>query len=260
MYEFLITIVFFIDNCQIKVSELSKMFNLNESDPFTSESNFSLLNETDWNLLFETKNDSVSLYFTLSVSFILGLINLLTVIGNLFVIATIWCDRNLHMVQNYLVVSLAVADLMVACLVMPLSAVNEANGGQWTLGPLLCDIWISVDVLCCTASILHLFAIAVDRYWTVTHVNYVHSRRALKIFLFIIIIWTISLIISIAPILGWKDPEFEFRLQVQKICLISQDTGYQIVATFASFFGPIIVVLILYWKIFKVSLIIFFII
>lgn len=33
----------------------------------------------------------------------------------------------------------------------------------WILGPDLCDIWTSCDVLCCTASILHLVAIATDR-------------------------------------------------------------------------------------------------
>lgn len=35
---------------------------------------------------------------------------------------------------------------------------------EWALGPELCDMWTSSDVLCCTASILHLVAIALDRY------------------------------------------------------------------------------------------------
>lgn len=60
------------------------------------------------------------------------------------------------------ILSLAVADLLVACLVMPLSAVYEISR-EWKLGPELCDMWTSSDVLCCTASILHLVAIALDR-------------------------------------------------------------------------------------------------
>lgn len=71
-------------------------------------------------------------------------------------------ERNLHSVANYLILSLAVADLLVACLVMPLAAVYDVSQ-EWTLGPELCDMWTSSDVLCCTASILHLVAIAIDR-------------------------------------------------------------------------------------------------
>ncbi|XP_026470262.1 5-hydroxytryptamine receptor-like, partial [Ctenocephalides felis] len=58
-------------------------------------------------------------------SVVLGLMILITVIGNVFVIAAIILERNLQNVANYLVASLAVADLMVACLVMPLGAVYE---------------------------------------------------------------------------------------------------------------------------------------
>lgn len=47
--------------------------------------------------------------------------------GNVFVIAAILLERHLHSVANYLIVSLAVADLLVACLVMPLGAVYEVN-------------------------------------------------------------------------------------------------------------------------------------
>lgn len=83
--------------------------------------------------------------------------------GNVFVIAAILLERHLQNVANYLILSLAVADLLVACLVMPLGAVYEVSQ-QWTLGPELCDMWTSSDVLCCTASILHLVAIALDRW------------------------------------------------------------------------------------------------
>lgn len=47
--------------------------------------------------------------------------------GNVFVIAAIILERNLQNVANYLVASLAVADLFVACLVMPLGAVYEVS-------------------------------------------------------------------------------------------------------------------------------------
>ena len=104
--------------------------------------------------------DSKVLVITVIFGTLLAIVILCTVIGNVFVIAAILLERNLKNVGNYLVFSLAVADLMVACLVMPLGAVYVVSG-QWNLGAGLCDVWTIADVLCCTASILHLLAIAV---------------------------------------------------------------------------------------------------
>ena len=98
------------------------------------------------------------------IAIILALVILATVIGNLLVIAAILCERHLRSVGNYLVFSLAFADLMVACLVMPFGAIIVVTG-KWTLGANLCDLWTVADVLCCTASILHLLAIALVCYF-----------------------------------------------------------------------------------------------
>lgn len=65
-------------------------------------------------------------------------------------------------------------------------------------------------------------------------------------------VWTVAGIVSIAPLFGWKDPEFNIRIEQEKRCMVSQDVGYQIFATFATFYGPLIFILVLYWKIFKV--------
>ena len=97
-----------------------------------------MLLEIDWNcsgnvincttLNGTERNDNLSdLIFYVTTSVILGLIILITIIGNVFVIAAILLDRNLQHVANYLIISLAVADLMVACLVMPLGAVYEVS-------------------------------------------------------------------------------------------------------------------------------------
>ena len=97
-------------------------------------------------------------------------------------------ERNLRTVANYLIASLAVADLLVAALVMPLAAVNEVSS-RWFLGAALCDAWTSFDVLCCTSSILHLVAISLDRYWAVTRVDYIHHRSATRILLMVALSW-----------------------------------------------------------------------
>lgn len=188
----------------------------------------------------------------ISLAFVLGVLILCTVIGNFFVIIAILMEKNLRTVSNYLVLSLAIADLMVACMVMPFGAVYIVAGG-WNMGSELCDLWTSADVLCCTASILHLLAIAIDRYWAVTNLNYIHNRSSKRIVSLIVAIWTIAVGISIAPILGMKDPDYDRRLSVDKKCLISQNVIYQVLATFATFYGPLVFILLLYWRIYQVS-------
>ncbi|XP_060654514.1 5-hydroxytryptamine receptor 2B isoform X1 [Drosophila nasuta] len=187
----------------------------------------------------------------ITMTVVLGLMILVTVIGNVFVIAAIILERNLQNVANYLVASLAVADLFVACLVMPLGAVYEISNG-WILGPELCDIWTSCDVLCCTASILHLVAIAADRYWTVTNIDYNNLRTPKRVFLMIFCVWFAALIVSLAPQFGWKDPDYMSRIEEQQ-CMVSQDVAYQIFATCCTFYVPLLVILFLYWKIYLIA-------
>ncbi|XP_022901391.1 5-hydroxytryptamine receptor-like [Onthophagus taurus] len=200
-----------------------------------------------------TTNSEVTaeLVTMIATGVVLGLLILATVIGNVFVIAAILLERNLQNVANYLILSLAVADLLVACLVMPLGAVYEVSN-EWMLGPELCDMWTSSDVLCCTASILHLVAIALDRYWAVTNIDYIHQRTSKRIGTMIVIIWCVSFLVCIAPLLGWKDPQWSVRIQDRK-CIVSQDIGYQIFATSSSFYLPLLVILVLYWRIFQTA-------
>ena len=72
-------------------------------------------------------------------------------------------EDSLRTVSNYFICSLAIADMMVALLVMPFAIYVEVVGGMWYLGSTLCDAWIFIDVIACTASILNLTAISVDR-------------------------------------------------------------------------------------------------
>lgn len=65
------------------------------------------------------------------------------------------------------IVSLAISDLIVGLFVMPMSAVYVFTV-QWDFGVGLCQLWIAVDYTASTASILNLFVLSLDRYWSVT--------------------------------------------------------------------------------------------
>jgi 5-hydroxytryptamine receptor 7 len=91
-----------------------------------------------------------------------GLIVIGTIVGNVLVCTAVAIVRRLRTPSNLLIVSLAVSDLLVAVLVMPLAAAYETTG-SWEHGQPVCDMWTSLDVMLCTASILNLCAISIDR-------------------------------------------------------------------------------------------------
>lgn len=94
---------------------------------------------------------------------ILALITLLTIAGNCLVIISVCFVKKLRQPSNYLIVSLAMADLSVAVAVMPFVSVTDLIGGRWIFGHFFCNVFIAMDVMCCTASIMTLCVISIDR-------------------------------------------------------------------------------------------------
>ncbi|XP_041926798.1 5-hydroxytryptamine (serotonin) receptor 1A a [Alosa sapidissima] len=203
----------------------------------------------DWNNQ-TTELSEVALSYQIVTSSLLGLLILSSIFGNSCVIAAIALERSLQNVANYLIGSLAVTDLMVSVLVLPMAALYQVLN-KWTLGQLMCDIFISLDVLCCTSSILHLCAIALDRYWAITDpIDYVNKRTPRRAVILICLTWVVGFSISIPPMLGWRTAEDRANPDA---CTISQDPGYTIYSTFGAFYIPLILMLVLYGKIFKAA-------
>ncbi|XP_074091069.1 5-hydroxytryptamine receptor 5B-like [Macrotis lagotis] len=190
--------------------------------------------------------------FTVLILTLLVILIVATFLWNLLVLATILRVRAFHRVPHNLVASTAVSDVLVAALVMPLSLVSEVSTGkQWRLGRALCHVWISFDVLCCTASIWNVAAIALDRYWTITrHIQYTLRTRSRASNLMIVLTWALSALIAFAPLLfGWGEVYSEELLR----CQVSQEPSYAVFSTCGAFYVPLGVVLFVYWKIYRAA-------
>uniref|UniRef100_W5KEX7 G-protein coupled receptors family 1 profile domain-containing protein n=1 Tax=Astyanax mexicanus TaxID=7994 RepID=W5KEX7_ASTMX len=183
-------------------------------------------------------------------SLLLGALILMSIVGNACVIAAIALERSLQTINNYLIGSLAVTDLLVSVLVLPMAALYQVLQ-RWTLGQVACDLFIALDVLCCTSSILHLCAIALDRYWAITDpVAYMTRRTLCRAATLISLTWLVGFSISIPPMLGWRTPEDRAN---PLECTISQDPGYTIFSTFGAFYIPLALMLVLYGRIFRAA-------
>lgn len=193
--------------------------------------------------------------YRIVVGVILGHVIFFTILGNSLVVSAVVCFRRLRSVTNYFVVSLAIADLTVAVFVMPYSLLFEIYG-EWRFGWVFCYFWISCDVTCCTASILHLCVISLDRYLAITGPLSYHRRMSkLRAMAMIISVWICSVAISFLPIfLGWFADHSQVQLYADTTdCGLYVNKVYAVISSATSFYIPLLVMLCVYFKIFRIA-------
>lgn len=185
-----------------------------------------------------------------SIAALVSFLILFTVVGNILVVIAVLTSRALKAPQNLFLVSLATADILVATLVMPFSLANELMG-YWYFGKVWCGIYLALDVLFCTSSIVHLCAISLDRYWSVTQaVEYNLKRTPKRVKCIILIVWLISAFISSPPLIS-IDSNSEISSQPQ--CELNDDTWYILSSSIASFFAPCLIMVLVYIRIYQVA-------
>lgn len=176
---------------------------------------------------------------------VVTVIILVTIVGNVLVVVAVFTSRALRAPQNLFLVSLASADILVATLVIPFSLANEVMG-YWYFGTTWCAFYLALDVLFCTSSIVHLCAISLDRYWSVTKaVSYNLKRTPKRIKSMIAVVWIISAVISFPPLIMTEHNEHE--------CLLNNETWYILSSCLVSFFAPGVIMILVYCKIYRVA-------
>ncbi|VDI47615.1 Hypothetical predicted protein, partial [Mytilus galloprovincialis] len=170
--------------------------------------------------------------------------------GNLLVVVAIATDRQLKTIQNWFIASLAVADLSLGLVIMPFSLANELMR-YWYFGPVWCDLWKAIDVLLCTASILSICLISLDRYWSITRaLQYSRQRTPKRAALMISAVWVLSAIVCVPPLIGWKNP---LPVSEYPLCLLSSEIGYVISSSMGSFYIPAVIMVFVYFKIYQAA-------
>uniref|UniRef100_A0A8C5MA74 Adrenoceptor alpha 1B n=1 Tax=Leptobrachium leishanense TaxID=445787 RepID=A0A8C5MA74_9ANUR len=183
------------------------------------------------------------------LGFTLGAFICIAIVGNIMVILSVVTNRQLRIPTNYLIVNLAIADLLLSTTVLPFSATFEI-ANYWVFGRIFCDMWAAMDVLCCTASIFSLCAISIDRYigvrYSLRYPTIVTRKRTL---LALVCVWILSIVISIGPLLGWKQQ----APNDEGACDITTELFYAIFSSLGSFYIPLIVILVMYCRVYVVA-------
>ncbi|KAF5404097.1 hypothetical protein PHET_02469 [Paragonimus heterotremus] len=181
------------------------------------------------------------------------LVLLFILVGNSLVVLSIFTYQPLQQLQNVLIVSLATSDLAVGLFVLPLKIGTHVADGRWIFGFYLCTFYVTSDVFFCTASILNLCAVALDRYWTIRYpISYARQRTMLSLSGMISIVYLLSAVIVLPPIFGWAPPIYE-HIDAVYSCEMNRQLSYVIFSAFGSFFIPAILILFVYVQLFRLT-------
>ncbi|XP_029902656.1 trace amine-associated receptor 1-like [Myripristis murdjan] len=157
-------------------------------------------------------------------SFILGSLSVFTTCGNLLIIISIIYFKQLHTPTNYLILSLAMSDLLVGALVLPLVIVFSVSS-CWYLGDFI------------------------YRYYAVCHpLRYKSKINVCAAVMMILVCWGVSAMVGIGVIImGLKEGKCEGR------CLSFNIDISGIIGCILSFYLPAVIMLSIYLKIFLVA-------
>ncbi|XP_022918006.1 octopamine receptor beta-1R-like [Onthophagus taurus] len=174
--------------------------------------------------------------------------------GNLLVIVSVMRHRKLRVITNYFVVSLALADMLVAIWAMCFNFSVEVTGGVWLFGYFMCDVWNSLDVYFSTASILHLCCISVDRYYAIVQpLDYPLIMTTTRLAIMLSIVWCSPALVSFLPIfMEWytTDVQLAFRKKNPQVCTFTVNRTYSVISSSVSFWVPGMVMILMYYKIY----------
>ncbi|KAL7374484.1 hypothetical protein ABVT39_001638 [Epinephelus coioides] len=168
----------------------------------------------------------------------------LTIGGNILVILAVSLEKKLQNATNFFLRSLAVADMLVGILVMPISLINILYDYAWPLPSALCPIWIYLDVLFSTASIMHLCAISLDRYVAIRNpIEHSRFNSRTKAMMKIAAVWTISIGVSMPiPVIGLHN---EDKVFVNGSCVLNEER-FMLIGSFVAFFIPLVIMVVTY--------------
>ncbi|XP_057553461.1 melatonin receptor type 1A [Hippopotamus amphibius kiboko] len=169
------------------------------------------------------------------------------ILGNLLVILSVYRNKKLRNAGNIFVVSLAVADLLVAVYPYPLALTSIFNNG-WSLGYLHCQISGFLMGLSVIGSVFNITGIAINRYCYICHsLQYDRLYSNKNSLCYVFLIWMLTLV-AIVPNLCIGTLRYDPRIYS---CTFTQSisSAYTIAVVVFHFMVPMVIVIFCYLRI-----------
>ena len=188
-------------------------------------------------------------------SFIFLILNIAAFVGNLLVCLAIYRNPSLRTVTNNFILSLALTDLLMAVVVMPVYTVSSLLD-RWIGGEVFSQIICCCLLLAGYTSILHVALLAINRYFRVVRPQMyrnIYSKKSSA--MMAVVTWVVTVVlVSSYPLLGVRYEVSESNPTISKLSFGNAVSHIYIYAIFlASLYRivPVFVIVICYVKIFK---------
>ncbi|XP_035678372.1 histamine H3 receptor-like [Branchiostoma floridae] len=147
---------------------------------------------------------ALSLEVTVLLAVLISIAALLTIAGNVLVIVSFILVKELRISSNYFILNLAITDFVIGVFAMPVYAPYLLSG-VWKLGETFCTIWLVIDYVDGSASVLSITLISLDRYLLVTKAIKHRAQRSLKkTVIMMVSVWIIAFLLYGPAILIWR--------------------------------------------------------
>ncbi|XP_064831661.1 trace amine-associated receptor 13c-like [Oncorhynchus masou masou] len=193
---------------------------------------------------------STSIYITLYIFF--SLISAVTVFLNLLVIISISHFKQLHTPTNLLILSLAVSDLLVGLIVIPVVTVALLES-CWGFGEYFCVFHVYITFLCTSLSLGNLVLISIDRYVAVCDPLLYHSKiTTTRMMCCIFITWCCCIIYRAAIVNSFVNVQVPSRC-LKECFIVDGIISFNIIYIVITMVVPCSIIITLYMNIFVVA-------
>ena len=187
---------------------------------------------------------------------VLVIVLIIALLGNGFVCTCILKEKHLQIPTNFFIFSLSSADLLFALLCLPLRIYYVLKMYSWDLGLGVCQFWVCLDFLFCSASIANLAAISVDRYLKISSpLTYDTHMTKSRVTLMLALLWGYSIVLASFSPIEWSSLRKDQArgIVVENGSCYSDSKIYLTIVSAIGFFAPLSIMLLMYCVVFKVA-------